>query len=310
VTGHVRTDDGRTRHYGHFYGLSDLPDGDIAIVLGNCQAESIRIMLDGGGLSTVRIPPVHEIEHNDLPHLDRLLKRTALLVSQPIRDDYRGLPLGVRQVSARLPASSRTALVPVVRFAGLYPTHAIIRPPSDTSLTPPVVEYHDLATLTEAADRLHNRPTVHREVTIEMVRAIAELSLTELRKREIHHKTVTVSDLFASPSFDQMRTINHPGNTIWVHIAQRLRQHLGLPEHEVSLNRPLLNSVHAPRTEAVINTFGLSDQPTDFWRVNGIEISAAEVRETHLEWYAANPDVIDAGLTRHHTALGHLGLLS
>ena len=43
---------------------------------------------------TVRIPPVHELERGDLTHLDALLAVTDVLVTQPVRADYRDLPLG------------------------------------------------------------------------------------------------------------------------------------------------------------------------------------------------------------------------
>src|SRR5690349_13360191 len=143
--------DPRTRHFGAFYGLEE-PDGDdpVTLVVGNCQAESLRLMLDGGGLRTVRMPAVHELVADDLPHLDRWLARTSLLITQPIRDDYHGLPIGSQQLSERLGRGAATLRVPVIRFAGLYPAHAIVRSPSDPSRVPPVVAYHDLRVLAEA----------------------------------------------------------------------------------------------------------------------------------------------------------------
>src|SRR5690242_3664684 len=111
--------DPRTRHFGVFHGLAE-PDGDgpVVLVTGNCQAESLRLMLQGEDLRTVRLPPVHELTATDLPHLDRWLARTALLITQPIRADYHGLPLGSAQLAARLGPGARTLRVPVIRFAG------------------------------------------------------------------------------------------------------------------------------------------------------------------------------------------------
>ena len=68
--------------------------------MGNCQAEALRQAL--GGLAdppfrTVRVPPVHELEVGDLPHLEALLRQAAVLISQPIRADYRELPIGTDQ---------------------------------------------------------------------------------------------------------------------------------------------------------------------------------------------------------------------
>jgi hypothetical protein len=297
--------DGRTRHYGDFYGLSE-PEGDgtVALVAGNCQAESLRIFLDGGGLVTVRTPPVHELTAADLPHLRRWLGRAGLLVSQPVRDDYHDLPLGTSQLAAMLPREARVVTVPVVRFAGLYPAHVIVRPPSDVSLVPPVVEYHDVRLIAEAA----GRPLSPDAPTPAVVRRIAELSLAELRKREALHDTVVASDLFeagtgpdgaGTPRFDQMRTLNHPGNPVWTALAARVRERLDLPEHEVDPGRPVLSGVHAPREQAVIDAWGLDDEPTDHWVVGGERVDADEVRRAHLAWYAEHPDAVQAALARH-----------
>lgn len=297
--------DGRTRHYGDFYGLSE-PEGDgaIALVVGNCQAESLRIFLDGAGLTTVRMPPVHELTATDLPQLRRWLGRAGLLVSQPVRDDYHGLPLGTAQLAAVLPREARVVRVPVVRFAGLYPAHVIVRPPSDVSLVPPVVEYHDVRLIAEAA----GRPFAADALTPAVVRSVAELSLAELRKREAAHDTVVASDLFevgsgadgrGTPRFDQMRTLNHPGNPVWTALASRVRERLGLPDHVVDPGRPVLSSVHAPREQAVVDAWGLDDEPTDHWVVGGERVDADEVRRAHLAWYAEHPDAVEAALARH-----------
>jgi hypothetical protein len=297
--------DGRTRHYGDFYGLTE-PEGDgaIALVVGNCQAESLRIFLDGAGLTTVRMPPVHELTATDLPQLERWLGRAGLLVSQPVRDDYHALPLGTAQLAAMLPREARVVRVPVVRFAGLYPAHVIVRPPSDVSLVPPVVEYHDVRLIAEAA----GRPLPTDALTPTVVRSVAELSLAELRKREVAHDTVVASDLFevgagtdgtGTPRFDQMRTLNHPGNPVWTALASRVRERLGLPEHVVDPGRPVLASVHAPREQAVIDAWGLDDEPTDHWVVGGERVDADEVRRAHLAWYAEHPDAVEAALARH-----------
>jgi hypothetical protein len=311
VNGQIRPPDGRTLHYAHFYGLSALPPGELAIFTGNCQAESLRIMLDGGGLSTVRMPAVHELQAADIPFLHALLARAAVLVSQPIRDGYHGLPLGTREMSGMLGASSRTVVVPVIRFAGLYPAQAIIRPPGDASLVPPVAHYHDLRTLVEAADRLHGRAARPApRITEEAVRSVGAQSIVELRTRENKHGAVMASDLFDNPSFAQMRTINHPGNSVWAALATRVRAALSLPAHTVDPGRELLNAVHAPREEVVAAAYGLDDAPTDYWRIGDDTVPAGEVREEHLRWYGEHPEVVDAGLTRHADALRILGLAS
>lgn len=322
------TTDARRLHYGEFYGLLPIDDdAPIAVVSGNCQAESLRITLDGGGLRTVRVPPIFELVADDVPHLARLLARTRFFVSQPVRDGYHGLPLGTAELAALLPPGAEAVRMPVVRFAGLYPFHAIVRPPFDDSLVPPVVEYHDLRTVARAwaegiggvgsaslgssASLDTGAPDARRgiPVTVDQVRAVAAQSIAELQRRERHHDTIVVSDLFDAPTFDLMRTINHPGNAVWTAAAERVRARLGLPEHSVDPGRPLLDTVHAPREAVVLEAFGIDASPSSEWTVSGRAVSAAEVERAHLAWYVEHPSVVPAAIARHRLALETLGLL-
>lgn len=293
--------DSRTRHYGHFYGLEEPRTGSrVGLVVGNCQAESLRIMLEGDDLTLIRMPAVHELAATDIPHLERWLDRIDVLVSQPIRDDYHSLPLGLRQLTARA-SKAVTIAVPVIRYAGLYPYQVIVRPPSDASLVPPLIEYHDLRLLARAAGR------ALRPASTSGVRAIASHSMRELRRREEAFETVIVSDLFEKPTFDLARTINHPGNPIWHALALRVRDVLALAAEVRDPDRPLLNTVHAPRESAVMDAWGLDGEPTDHWLVGGEQLSTGEVDAAHLAWYADHPDIVAAGLARHAEALELLG---
>jgi hypothetical protein len=292
--------DGRRTHYSQFYGLDDLPTGGFGVVAGNCQAESLRIFLDGGDMPWVRMPAIHELVADDIPHLRKVLGGAAVLVSQPIKDNYRGLPLGTRDLVEALRPTAETVIVPVIRFAGLYPTHVLFRPPADPSLSPPIVAYHDLRTL-------HGLTTPLRPITAASVRAVGERSLEELRSREAQHDTVVVSDLFERPFFDQMRTINHPGNPVWTDLAARVRSAIGHEPHAVDPGRAILNNVHAPRLAAVVEAYDLSVPATSHWVVDQVDVDDAVVREAHLRWYEKNPDVIRAGTTRHRPALEAMG---
>ena len=74
---------GRAKHYADFYGQAseragqdnaapgDLP---LVVVIGNCQAESLRVLLDADpGLRSVRVPPVFEWGTRDAEAAARLL---------------------------------------------------------------------------------------------------------------------------------------------------------------------------------------------------------------------------------------------
>jgi hypothetical protein len=296
----------RRRHYAAFYGTHAIPDSaPLVLVHGNCQAESLRLVLGGDDLVTVRIPPAHELTAEDLGPLRRLLARAAVVVSQPIRAGYRGLPIGTSEVLAQ--TAARPIIVPVIRYAGLYPAQAIVRVPATPSLNPPLVPYHDLRVLAHAAGLAAPAGDAAR-LTADRLRAIAADSVAELRRRELAHGTVVISDLFSRPRFSLMRTINHPGNPIWAALGRRVRAAAGLSDTAQDPGRPLLDMIHAPREAAVIDGLGLEEAPQPDWIVDGERIEVETVREAHLRWYEDHPETVAAGLSRHSRVLAMLGL--
>ncbi|WP_169316278.1 WcbI family polysaccharide biosynthesis putative acetyltransferase [Mobilicoccus pelagius] len=300
----------RRLHYGAFYGLELLPEDDgrpLAIVLGNCQAESIRVLLgDGPAAATrsVRVPPVFELAEDDLPHLARLLAEVDVLVAQPVRDDYRGLPLGTAQVARGLPDGARVVRIPPLRYAGLYPRHVIVRSgPAGEAGDPPVAPYHDLATAALAAGRAPLGPVP--EVG---VRAIAAESVAQVELRERRHDTVVASDLLVPAGVDAAHTINHPGNTVLLGLAARVLDHLALSGEVVDPGRTLLRSILAPVLPETCRALGLpTDAAREAWSINGTTVADEEIRDRHLDWYAAHPGLAEHVLDARADTLAHLG---
>lgn len=298
----------RRAHYASFYG-AEAADGatadgaaqdggtadGAAVVLGNCQAESLRIVLTGDDLPTVRVPPVHEMVATDLAHLDRLLERAAVVVSQPIRDDYRGLPLGTRQVAAR--TTARLMVVPAVRVRSLHPAQVVVRHPDREVEDPPLVPYHDLRTVARALGG-HARP-----VDVPAVRRIGTASVAELRAREERNGAIPISDFLETPNFAQMRTVNHPGNPVWMELARRVRRALGRSDQVTDPGRPLLSSIVAPREAVVAEAWGLDDAPRSHWLVEGRPVDAETVEHAHRRWYDLHPEQLRFAAHRHAEAL-------
>ena len=311
--------DGRTRHYGTFYGLpddlrNDHPDhpldpaAPIALIWGNCQAEALRVLLAGSptlSLRTVRIPPVFELTRADVDHLQRLAERAAILLTQPVRDDYGDLPLGSDQVAAMLPTDGVVLHWPVLRFAGFHPFQAIIRDPVDGSNEPPVVPYHDLRTLASArrgVDLFDSEPSI--AACTELTAA----SLAELQRREQAQCDITISDVIARPEPGDMFTINHPGNRVLVELARRVQRALDRPADATAPDRNLLGDVIAPSPAAALTALGLPGTEDDHWTVRGSQVPARDVHDAQLAWYAEHPAVVAAGWERHQSTLRTLGL--
>lgn len=311
---------GRRLHYGEFYGLREVPQDSrpLLVVHGNCQAESLRVLVgDGPGapVRTVRVPPVHELEADDLPHLDALLAQVDVLVSQPVAGGYRGLPLGTAEVASR---AARTGLagsaggggggahlvvVPVLRWAALHPFQVVVRSPGAGE--PPLVPYHDLRTLALAA----GAPALREVPSAAAARAVRDRSVGELRSREQRHGSLPVVDLLTGAGARATHTVNHPGNEVLLGLARRVLEAAGLPGDVSDPGRTLLDSVHAPVLPEVLDALGLGDElgaAHPDWLVHGRQLDDGEVREAHLRWYAEHPEVAGAGLTRHAAAAAAL----
>lgn len=279
---------GRRRHYGEFFGLDPLPER-FGIVIGNCQAESMRLVLDAPERRFVRVPPVHELDAADAARLRELVALADHIVSQPIRDDYRSLPVGTRQITAL--AAGPVVTVPPARFAGLHPFQAAIRV-AGVGEDPPIVAYHDVRTLAAAAGR-EAAPALSPDA----VRALGDASVDVLRERE-ERTDVPLSDLYATVTADHARTVNHPGNAIFLPLGARLLAALGLDGGVVDPGRPLLSAVRAPLLPEVVEAWSLPDEPRAHWIVDGREVDDAEIRAAHTAWYAANPGFVAAAVAR------------
>jgi hypothetical protein len=248
-------------------------------------------VIDTAQTPTVRVPAVHEMTDGDAARLHRLVRGARFLVSQPIRDDYRDLPLGTRQLTAQLPAGAAVVTVPSIRYGGLHPFQAALRVPG-VDEEPPLVAYHDVRTLARAA----GLPTATR-LDAPSVRSIADASVAELRRREAE-LDVAASDLLVSPDADLMRTVNHPGNRVWLPLGARVLEALGVDAPVTDPQRPLLSGVIAPRVDWVLEAWGSSAAAHDAWTVGGADLAVGEVEEAHRDWYARTPRFVAAAVTR------------
>ncbi len=306
-TGHDdRVTDPRRRHYGVLYGLEAPPPGPLALVWGNCQAESVRVLLagvDGLPVTPVRIPPVHELTADDLPHLRRLLSRTRLLASQPVRDDYRDLPLGTAQVAAGLAPGAVVVRWPVIRHPALHPWSAIVRHAADPAAVPPGVPYHDLRALAAAAGREPGPPP-----TAEALREVGRRGIAELARREARDTDAGVSDAIAGFGAAAAHTLNHPGNGVLMLLAGRILDAAGMPGVVGDPGRTLLGGIRSPLRADVVDALGLDTPSRPHWCVSDRAIGEDEVAAAQRAWYATHPGWVNAGLARHADTLELLGL--
>jgi hypothetical protein len=304
--------DGRTRHYGEFYGVDETDDDrPLLLILGNCQAEALRVVLDAVAdrpYRTMRMPPVHELTDSDVSHLRRAAANAGTLLTQPIRSGYRDLPIGTDDVVAQLPAGASVVRWPVLRFAGLYPFQAIVRHPSDPSADPAVVPYHDLRTVSAWSHGRSADEPWDVEVDADTIRSIGDASVAELARREARDTDVAVSDRLLSFGAEAAHTINHPGNPVLLLLAMRILAAMGVSATEPTIDRVLLRSVIAPLDERVLDAIGSDVPPRPMWRVGDEDISADEVHRGQMAWYDEHPVFVAAAVDRHRETMDVLGL--
>ncbi|OEX92090.1 hypothetical protein A0K93_11425 [Corynebacterium sp. BCW_4722] len=283
----------------------------ILTVVGNCQAESTRkLLMSTGHFAGERITPVHELEQADMGWFTELLRRTDVLVTQPIRDDYRGLPVGTRQMRELLPRGARHVVVPVLRFDGLMPYQAIIRDPADTSLNPPVVPYHDLRILAAAARGLD--APVEANPGHDALRRAAAMSVEHIRVRERAHGAVAVSDyLETNPVW---HTVNHPDNATLTFLASRVLEALRLDGEPQPPDYEMLGGLDAPVDADSVAALGVDPAKAagrDAWRDRSAGvIDASEIVSAQLAHYLQRPALVQHGLERHAERIANLGLLA
>ncbi|OFT90789.1 MULTISPECIES: WcbI family polysaccharide biosynthesis putative acetyltransferase [Corynebacterium] len=289
-------------------------------VIGNCQAESLRKLLMGTGhFESHRIPPVHELTTADMPWFGELLKRSDVVVAQPIRDDYRGLPVGTAQAFATAPPHAQQVVVPVLRFDGLMPYQAIIRDPDDSSLNPPVVPYHDLRILVAAAASSGESVAagaanvLGRAVTPAALRRAAAMSVQQIRNREKRHNTVVISNfLETNPVW---HTVNHPNNETLCVLARGVLRTLGLPTESITApDCEMLGELDAPIEPESVDALGVDPTAVagrESWKTrNGGVLDEEQIVREQLEFYRQRPRLVAHGLQRHADRIENLGLLA
>lgn len=305
------TPDGRTLHYGQFYGVEPIhvDDRPQVVVWGNCQAEALRLLLASVNppWRTVRVPPVHELTADDLPHVRALLTQTDVLVSQPVRAGYRDLPIGTEDAVGMARSALTLVRWPVLRYSGLYPFQVIVRDPDDPSADPPGVPYHDLRTIAAARDGRPIGEDWQVDVAPDAVRAAAQRSIDELRRREQRDADVAVSDAFVDAGTAAAHTINHPGNPVLATLARRILDVFDIAGTP-SADHDLLGDVRAPMERNVLEALGIEAQARHDWIIGDRTAAPRDIAEQQLRWYAERPRVVDAALERHGELLDLLGM--
>jgi len=293
----------------------------LCLVYGNCQAEPIRALLASSPefanrYEALPMPAVHEIPPSRLPALQTIIRASSLIIAQPIKDDYRGLPIGTNQIAALAPRDCIVLRFQAMHYDALYPFQFNVLGDDRLGISAPLTAYHDLRTLSAAARGFstnsamhwlsHLRPSQHA------LRTVADHAGALIRTRDSTTDIRLFDSIVARPGAGppSFFTVNHPSRLVLQRIADSIHEILGLTAatNEVDGRQPL-GQYRTPIEQCVIDALGLSLEPTHDWVIDGRRVSTAHIVRRHLAWYRRRPDVVRAALDAHADRIATFGLV-
>lgn len=288
-----------------------MPDRPV-VVWGNCQAEPIARLLSEPlrrhGLEVVVVPPVFLVDEPGLAHVQELVSRAAVLITQPVRDEYRIAGCGANQLAALLPPDGRCLTFPVIYHVGAFPFQVNAHGGDGERVDAPLTDYHDLRALVAAARGMGvDEAIAWWPVPCgDAVRRSSEESLARLRAREAD-LDVPSSDLVDDPG--AMFTLSHPSNGVLAAVARRVLSALEVVDEIEVPAREFLGARRAPLEPAVVEALGWPIEAVrPDWVIDRRVVPRPEVVGAHLELYRRRPDIPTDARTRFAERLSALGV--
>lgn len=286
--------------------------GRPVVVWGNCQAEPIARLLSGPlrphGLEVVVVPPVFLVDEAGLAKVQASVSRAAVLITQPVRDEYRIPGCGANQLAALLPPDGRCLTFPVSYHVGAFPFQVTAHGAGGERLDAPMTDYHDLRALVAASRGMSVEEAVQwwPAPPTDAVRRTSLESLDRLRTREAE-LDVHVVDLVDDPG--ALFTLDHPSNAVLAALARRLLTALDLDGEVDVPEREFLGARRAPLEPAVLAALGWpAEAARPDWIVDRRSVPLTDVLTAHLALYERRPDIPADARVRFAERLSALGL--
>lgn len=281
---------------------------DRVVVVGNCQAGALEMMLATNGEFTKRFeftsfPAVHEIPEAMVSDLHRAVADAAVVIPQRVQEDYRdGIGLGTETL-ARIAGSATVVRWPSVYWAGYFPDLFYLRDEEGQPVIDGPFDYHDrtilhayAASLDIAATcRLLEDPERPSDARDWAAKATAEL---ELRGQDCD---VQVTSFIDSRFQDELLffTMNHPANRMLGFIARQITELIGIHggvDHRCIANEILGQTfypLHPNHIRALALGFGeeVAAGRVPF-RIRGVSHELEEAVQAFFVYYQLHPDLV------------------
>jgi hypothetical protein len=282
---------------------------DRVVVVGNCQATALEMMLATNEEFTkrfefVRFPAVHEIPEAMVPELHQAVADATVVIPQQVDDGYRdGLGLGTETL-AGIAGSATVVRWPSIYWAGYFPDLFYLRDAAGQPVVDGPFDYHDRAILQAygsgidipGACRLLDDPDRPSDAPAWAANATAEL---DIRGRNCD---VQVTSFIASSFREELLffTMNHPANRTLGLVAQQITELIGIPgeiDHRRILGEllgPTFYPLHANHVRALDLCFGaeLTGSGVPF-KIRGVEYAPAQAVQAFFDYYEQYPELVE-----------------
>lgn len=287
---------------------------DRVVVVGNCQAKALEMMLATNEefverFEFVSFPPVHEIPVAMVAELHQAIAEATIVVPQRISEDYRdGIGLGTETLVA-LSGASTVVRWPSVYWAGYFPDLFYLRDAEGRPVVDGPFDYHDRsilqafmagASLDETCELLED-PSHPSDAQVWAERATVEL---DERGRDCD---VQVTAHIASRFRDELLffTMNHPTNGMLGFIAERIFELIGI-RGEVDRRRvpnailgPTFYPLHANHVAALELKFGAEVRAGSVpFKIRGVPYEPLAAVRAFFDYYTEHRQLAELNTAR------------
>jgi hypothetical protein len=290
---------------------------DRVVVVGNCQAKALEIMLATSEAFSARFefssfPPVHEIPEETIPQVHEAVSRARVAILQRIEEGYRdGLGLGTDTLT-RLASNATVVRWPSLYWAGYVPDLFYLRGSDGQPVTDGPFDYHDrviidgyhqgldvpnVCRLLEDPERPSGAAAWADNATAELdVRGKnCDIQVTSLIETEFRKKLLFF-------------TMNHPANRLLGFVAQRVLDLIGLPGHIIPSceTSEVLGSTFYPLHANHVRALGL-EFGTEFgaghaqFTIRGVTYKPEDAVAAFFEYYTGHSNLVELNLEPQHT---------
>jgi hypothetical protein len=282
---------------------------DRVVVIGNCQAQALELLLGTSEafrsrFELVSFPPVHEIPETMIPELHSAVAAAAVVVAQRVEEGYRDeIGLGTQTI-ASIAGTATVVRWPSVYWAGYVPDLFYLRDGAGQPVIDGPFDYHDRTILEAFAAGLDAPRTCRLLEDTERPSDAPDWAAKATAELDIRGQgcDVQVAAFIATGFRDQLLffTMNHPANGLLAFIAQQVIELIGLRgdvEPALILDEILGSTfypLHANHVRALELCFGdeVAAGRVPF-RIRGVNYEPEAAVHEFFAYYQAHPDLVE-----------------